>query len=84
MEAPKEIFVHIRKEPRPSITFSEIEEKNCENIKYIRSDIAELTWVDMLNIVTLANKVYDEFDTDSTFGEIYNEVLRRFNEQRNK
>lgn len=38
MKAPDKIYVHVRTEPRPSITFSEVLEKNSTNEKYIRED----------------------------------------------
>ena len=38
MKAPDKIYVHVRTEPRPSITFSEAVEKNSTNEEYIRKD----------------------------------------------
>lgn len=38
MKAPNKIYVHVRTEPRPSITFSEAVEKNSTNEEYIRKD----------------------------------------------
>lgn len=35
---PDKIYVHVRTEPRPSITFSEVPEKNSTNEEYIRKD----------------------------------------------
>ena len=35
---PDKIYVHVRTEPRPSITFSEALEKNSTNEEYIRKD----------------------------------------------
>ena len=45
MKAPDKIYVHVRTDPRPSITFSEVLEKNSTNEKYIRKD-ALLEWLD--------------------------------------
>ncbi len=38
MKTPDKIYVHVRTEPRPSITFSEAVEKNSTNEEYIRKD----------------------------------------------
>jgi hypothetical protein len=43
MKAPNKIYVHVRTEPRPSITFSEVLEKNSTNEEYIRKDVL-LEW----------------------------------------
>ena len=43
MKAPDKIYVHVRTEPRTSITFSEALEKNSSNVEYIRKD-ALLEW----------------------------------------
>ena len=39
-----------------------------------------LTWEDMYKIVLLTSKVSQEFTTDNTYCEVYEEVLKRFNE----
>ena len=83
METPKEIYVHIRKEPRPSITFSEVEEKDCENIKYIRADIAELTWEDIEKILNCIHWAQDCLGGLMRKA-VYEKALCRFNKQKKK
>ena len=45
---PDKIYVHVRTEPRPSITFSEALEENSLNVEYIRKD-ALLGWAKKKN-----------------------------------
>ena len=47
MKAPDKIYVHVRTEPRPSITFSEVKEKGATNEEYIRKE-ALLEWANKL------------------------------------
>ena len=44
MKAPDKIYVHVRTEPKPSITFSETPENNSTNEEYIRKNTL-LEWV---------------------------------------
>ena len=99
METPKEIYVLHYDTPLSngqvgSAWNKEIGLKN--ECKYVRSDLAELTWEDIWEICTIVDKVRDEFCdnpsmfklneiTPDSFKKAYGEeVLRRFNEQRNK
>ena len=88
MESPGVIYVHIKEEPHPSLTFSEVKEKNCENIKYIRADLATLTIADIEKIHVFIDAVKKNKTGAFTFTRLspeqYEDVLRRFNEQKEK
>ena len=82
------IYVEIR---HPiSIKYTEIigfdaPEKNT--IKYIRADLAELTWKDIEKIVDLYEDVYSDYSCNGNGGSVntaehYHEVLRRFLESK--
>lgn len=43
MKAPDKIYIHARTEPYPSLTWSEVEEKNATNEEYIRKKVL-LDW----------------------------------------
>jgi len=51
-KVPDKIYVHVRTEPKPSITFSEVIEKNSTNEEYIRKD-ALLEWIEALKSQTM-------------------------------
>lgn len=67
MKAPDKIYVHVRTEPRPSITFSEVLEKNSTNEEYIRKgallewakekESSVLTLIAKLAYKTMINKI---------------------------
>jgi len=50
-----------------------------DGYKKAEKDLA-LTWEDIHKIVLLTSKVSQEFTTDNTYCEVYEEVLKRFNE----
>ena len=82
MEEPKEIYVY--RDPFGFLYATEFENHPKEVVKYIRSDLAELTWEDMKKITFVLGQVCGldkEFDGEQS---VYEEVLRRFNEQRGK
>ena len=82
--SPKKIFVHVRKKDC-SITFSEVEEKNCKNIEYIRKEDAELDWTDIDNIRRIKRDLEMSIASENMSSiEFDAEVARRFNEQRRK
>lgn len=56
-KAPEKIYVHIRQKPC-EITFSEVIEKGCSNIEYIRTDAFIEKAVEWLNSVFKANMGY--------------------------
>ena len=84
--APKEIYVQQNKKSgRLDDVFTEpIWEDTHNNIKYIRSDIAELTWEDISrirNIMFEVNKGVDHespLPNDKSYCE---EVLKRYNNE---
>ena len=57
VKAPEKIYVHIRQKPC-EITFSEVIEKGCSNIEYIRTDAFIEKAVEWLNSVFKANMGY--------------------------
>lgn len=77
-EAPLEIFV----------SYSGRYHKNRKkesDVKYIRSDVSELTWEDIERIYSLVCNVTSsgKYDACFPYGKpIYEEVLRKFNETR--
>ena len=88
MEAPKEIYVEIRhpisREYTEIIAF---ETPDKDSVKYIRADLAELTWEDIEKIVDLYEDVYSDYSCNGNGGitntvEHYQEVLRRFLESK--
>lgn len=52
------------------------------NVRYIRSDIAELTWQDVKLLDELMDTVLKEHKDTPLYEVFYSEVLRRFNEQK--
>lgn len=80
MKAPKEIYVH-------EVSAQELSEPklNEYHIKYIRADIAELTWEDMSRIDEIIHDVRFDFRNKTiTSQEYYEEALRRFNKEKKK
>ena len=84
MYPPKEIYI-----PTARYEFSRepelLDQWSCyrifeDDVKYIRSDIAELTWYEVANLTAMVSMLND---TDFN-GNVFEEALRRFNEQRNK
>ena len=85
MEAPKEIYVCIdifrQLHAHEDDDFSTTAAKH----KYIRADLAELTWEDIRKINDLMVEIANKFRHTEVFTEkFYKEVLRRFNEQKKK
>ena len=77
MEAPKEIYVH-------ELSARELADPKVElyHVKYVRADLANLTWKDVMKIHNLCFTIPTNWsDSNKKF---YSEVLRRFNEQREK
>ena len=69
MEAPDKIYIHVRTEPRPSITFSEVPEKNSTNEEYIRKDA-------LLELVklTYGKTSMNPFDCSEAFEELIEKI----------
>ena len=91
MEAPDVIFLATTTREWNNVGFAGIacttKEDIIEPIKYIRADLVELTWQDLKLICEIEDRYWnEEFDryTKMTTQEYYEEVLRRFNEQRKK
>lgn len=85
MEAPRIVYVDTdgcgNAVKVHNVSFGE----DGENIKYVRSDLVELNWIDIRNILSIAREVEDENDDCPLLKcELCDEILRRFNEQRNK
>ena len=94
MKAPKEIYVPIvdmgvedggiQSAPIWWNKDKSMEKQDCKGaVKYIRADLAELTWEDIEKIVDLYDDVYCDFSIDGEGGktnteEHYQEVLKRF------
>lgn len=81
MKAPNEIYIHLKGNPL-EITFSEVEEKDCINTKYIRADLAELTWEDIKKIELLLFAIECSSARSYRGEDLYKEVLRRFLESK--
>jgi hypothetical protein len=79
MEAPKEIYIDGKNTYASLPVFS-----NYCNIKYIRADLTELTWEDMLEIVKIDMTLFDGFSRQKDVENHFEEVLRRFKEYKQK
>ena len=81
MEAPKEIYLFENEYCPDELApiWQEWQMAGVENIKYIRADLAELTWEDISMIHVFISEAIDKSEKFGT-GRIYQEVLRRFNE----
>lgn len=79
MEAPKEIYIQPDAQDRWFKFLNTL--PNCT--KYIRADLAELTWEDMRDIIRIAEGLRNE---NEIFGYpfFYKEILKRFNELKKK
>jgi hypothetical protein len=81
MEAPKEIYM-----PEVAAYMQGVKhEMEDGNVKYIRADLAELDWKDIQTL----SRIIDEEECDWNVKvwekqEVAEQVLRRFNEQKNK
>ena len=84
MKAPEIIYTDGKNTCAPAPVFSNID----GNVKYIRADLAELTWEDMKQIDLCFHKVAEEQTTGKlklhSFREMYEEVLHRFLESKKK
>ena len=83
MKAPKELYVH----KTPHLALLQVSEINVtgSDIKYIRSDIAELTWQDMKCICEdLYGNLGEECDDYMGSQKYYELLLRKFLESKNK
>ena len=99
MKAPKEIYVPIvdmgvedggiQSAPIWWNKDKSMEKQDCKGaVKYIRADLAELTWEDIEKIVDLYEDVYSDYSCNGNGGitntaEHYQEVLHRFLESKN-
>lgn len=87
MEAPETIYILHRKADnflyRNWDEYPFVETEGHEDIKYIRADLAELTWEDMRLAFGCVNEAIDNCE-GKTKQEIFEEALRRFNENRRK
>lgn len=73
MKAPDKIYVHVRTEPRPSITFSEAQEENSSNVEYISKD-ALLGWAK-----TKLSHLQEDFDVYTGQRLILRELIEKIN-----
>lgn len=83
MKAPDIIYTDGMNTCATRPVFSNID----SNIKYIRADLAELTWIDIKSICRLKEDV--ELDVENGFVQVpeeiqFKEVLRRFLENKRK
>ena len=79
MKAPKEIYTDGENTYATLPVFSNIN----SNIKYIRADLAELTWEDIKRINGLMVETANKFNHLEVFTEkFFVEVLRRFNKEK--
>lgn len=83
MKAPNELYLHPNHKGEAGgnwLTFT----LTNQDIKYIRADLAELTWEDIEKL----DKIMGEVWHDGNFGDLnegfYTEVLRRFLESKRK
>ena len=85
MDAPKEIFIAFCKDL--PCHFSLERNHTFNETKYIRADLAELTWEDIRIICTAESDLWEEVcegkAEDSTVP-YYEEVLRRYKEYKKK
>jgi len=88
MEAPKVIYLETKDLSNNLYAHSRIlPDKDAENIKYIRADLAELSWETIEEIYSIGQDIIEEerngcaYDTedDDVF---YKEISRRFNSKR--
>ena len=80
MEAPDIIYTDGRNTYAPAPIFSNAD----GNVKYIRADLAELTWEDIAGIVILADTILD--GNEKEWGKrgkqaYYKAVLKAFNDK---
>ena len=81
MEIPKEIYVH--EASAPELSWPKLNEYH---VKYIRADLAELTWEDVRRLECLIDDVHREYKDNVPVPEreAYEEVLRRFYKEKDK
>ena len=86
MEAPKHIYLHRSKHGEiPSLHSEEpVNLDGWQDIKYIRADLANLTWEDVRELCSLSFAVEVDLGREISDKQHYSEVLRRFNSQRAK
>lgn len=83
MKAPDIIYTDGKYTCAPVPVFSNID----GNVKYIRADLAELTWEDIASIVILADTILDRNEKEwGKRGEqaYYEAVLKAFNDKKNE
>ncbi len=89
MEAPKEIYLSVIPwipGDRPGGIYEEwsgLPIGGADNMKYVREDVATLTWQDIAAIDAILSKTLTE-KCPGNDKEYFQEVLRRFNEQMGK
>lgn len=69
MKAPDKIYIHARTEPYPSLTWSEVKEKNVTNEEYISKD-ALLEWANAHKIAIETNGEEDDAYTRGQYSVI--------------
>lgn len=84
MEAPKEIYVEIRHPISHEYTeMIAFETPDKDSVKYIRADLAELTWDDIRKLFKIADNYESELNRPKYLTQGYcEEILSRFMESK--